>query len=418
MSGERSRPDVVLVTVDSWRADIVHRMRNLHRLTEGFQQTVAVAHSAATHGAFPPILASRHSVQTYDSGGEIRADVTTLPAVLGCHGYATAGIIGSNPFLARWSPEFDHFWNDGMTQEMAGPGRRYPFFDRATRFLRLQKRAPVTTVANRARSWYRNTAPPRFLWMHLMDIHGPYFSGVKGAIENGLAETYGTLARYHVLNREPDGELLDRLRALYRRCVHRLDEQLSRVFEFVDPDAIVILTGDHGEEFEHGYHGHAQLYDECVTTPLFARGLSHPLEACHVRHLDLAPSVLDALGIEQPSGWVGSPTTTETRDAILTNHVPDQHRSYVGIRTADHKFIKAFHDHRWTVEERELYDLVRDPGEQNPLPPDRIRDSEFEDQVDSFLESDEVNADVIRETTSGVDDSVKERLRELGYVQN
>ncbi|MFB6151443.1 MAG: sulfatase-like hydrolase/transferase [Haloarculaceae archaeon] len=410
------RRDVVLVTIDAWRRDAVADMSSLRGIAAAgdYEQSVAVSHSASTNGAFPPLLAGRHFMQAYDGDGRVAPDVTPLPEVLGERGYATAGIVASNPFLAKWAEYFDHFWNDGMTTDVDYSGPRYTLFDRASRFARLKQRVNATAVADRARRWYRSRDGPRFLWVHLMDVHAPYFTGIRGAREHGLLDTYATLFDYHVRGNDTPANR-ERLRALYDKCVEQLDERLADVFAFVDADAVVVVTGDHGEEFEHGFHGHAQLYDECVTTPFFARNLRHPVGECPVRHLDIGPSVLAELGVDPPPDWEGEPVDGTTRRALLSNHAPVLDRTYVGVRTEQYKFVKSYHDKQWTVEDRELYDHREDPGERTRVDDPAVA-SELEAAVDAFLDRDDADVGVIRERETGLDDGVENRLKELGYV--
>ena len=412
----RDRPDVVLVTVDAWRYDAPDLMGEFRDLAarEGYDRSEAITGSAATHGAFPPLLASQHLVSAYGPDGGVRDGVTTLPEVLAEHGYATGGFVASNPFLAKWVPYFDRFWNDGMTDSVEYSGARYSTFDRAQRFLRLRQRVTAREVADRAQRWYRTRESPRFLWLHLMDVHGPYFPGLRGARKVGLAETYRTLFDYHVRG-DSSPEVLASLRTLYEQCVARLDARLASVLDVFGPETVVVVTGDHGEEFDHGFHGHAQLYDECVRTPFFARNLEGPIADSTVRHLDLAPSVLETLGIAAPSDWEGRPVDGSPRTAVMCNHAPLLDRTFVGVRTDRYKFVKSFDDERWTVENRELYDLRTDPGERHPVDAPAVA-SDLEATVDAFLDRGDVDLGVIRETNTGIDGDVEDRLEELGYV--
>lgn len=436
--------DVVVITVDSWRADAVERMPNCRGLTEqGYDRATAVPGAAATHGAFPPLLASDHAVACYESGGSVRPSVTTLPERLSEAGYRTAGFIASNPFCSKWADRFDHFWNDGMQAADAGDEWGYATLDRARRFLALRKRVPAPRLVERARDWYETTAPPRFLWLHLMDTHGPYFPGLRRARRVGLARTYRTLYRYHVAD-QPYDRVADGLRALYRQCVDRLDSYLPEVVEFLAEDAVVALTADHGEEFDHGYHGHGQLYDECVRVPLFTRGLDADLAETTVRHLDLPPTLTDAVDVSSPDGWRGSPVgrtasnesdehadsgsvtngtsasdeqvaTLADRPALMANHSPRLGQTFIGVRTDRHKYVRTYDDESWTIEREELYDLLHDPDEQE-LVDDPGRRDRLANRVDTFIARPDTDLDVIRETTPGVESDVRDRLRELGYV--
>ena len=408
-----SRRDVVMVTIDSWRADAVERMDTPDRLVAaGYEQSEAIAGAAATHGAFPPLLASTHAIHAYTDAGQLRPTVETMSDRLAEVGYATAGFVASNPFLSKYDDRFDRFWND----ELGDPtGDWHGTLDRVRRFLTLQKRVPAPAVAARAREWFETTPPPRFLWIHLMDVHGPYFPGLRRARRVGLARTYATLSRYHIADTE-HSVLKDDLRALYRACVDRLDASLSSVVEFVPDDAVVVCTADHGEEFDHGYHGHGQLYDECVRVPLFARGIDAPLAETTVRHVDLPPTILDSVDVGPPSDWRGSRVDGTDRPALLANHSPALGQTSVGVRTARHKYLRAYDDTSWSVDREELYDLRADPDEQSAITDESVR-SRLSDTVDEFLTGDGADLDVIRDTSTGIDADVHDRLAELGYVE-
>ena len=410
------RRDVVLITIDCWRTDAVSEMPRLRDSADekGFNRARAVSHSAATDGAIPPLLASRHSVQAYGRDGQVRKDVRALPGVLREFEYSTAGIIGSNPFIAKWVRYFDHFWNDGMRVSMDYDSPRYSTADRVSRFLRLKQRVNATELTARARRWYQSTQSPRFLWMHLMDVHGPYFTGLRGAGQVGLFKTYKTLFDYHVKNRSTE-KIRNRLHALYRQCVRQLDERITAVLDMVDSDAIVVLTGDHGEEFDHGMHGHARLYDECVTTPLFTKNIARPISHYDVRHIDLAPTILAELGIDKPPSWEGTPVNGTVRESLLSNHAPQLERSYVGLRTDQYKLIKSYHDQHWTEKNQELYCLDTDPKEQTTVQNTGVT-RELETAIDSFLERNDMGLHVLQERSTGIDEEVEERLTELGYA--
>jgi hypothetical protein len=108
------RRDVVLVTIDCWRHDAPARMPVLSELTADYERRDAICQAPATRGAFPALLASEYYPQAYTGFDAVSDDVRSLPKVLSEAGYATCGIVGSNPFLSTWSDDFDRFWNDRM----------------------------------------------------------------------------------------------------------------------------------------------------------------------------------------------------------------------------------------------------------------------------------------------------------------
>ena len=130
---------------------------------------------------------------------------------------------------------------------------------------------------------------PLFLWTHLFGPHEPY---VKAA-------------EYDFGNQD-----LDR----YDSEVRAADATVGRLVEMMrrhDPNSVIIVTADHGEEFgDHGgrYHG-TSVYDEQVRVPLLivtpgiaqGRVIEPPVQT-----IDLLPTVLDGLEIVIPPRMRGT----------------------------------------------------------------------------------------------------------------
>jgi len=95
----------------------------------------------------------------------------------------------------------------------------------------------------------------------------------------------------------------------YLNAVHHLDSQLARVFDALErkgllDSTIVIVTGDHGEEFmEKGRWGHASAFTEEQTrVPLviYVPGQPPAVIDRMTSHLDLPATVLGLLGVANP----------------------------------------------------------------------------------------------------------------------
>lgn len=110
-----------------------------------------------------------------------------------------------------------------------------------------------------------------------------------------------------------------RIRSLYDACVHRLDEQLSRVVDAVDLDTtIVCVTGDHGEGFDYElgrlHHG-GRLHDDLINVPLLLhvppsvdddrRRRLDAHRSAPVSATDILPTLLDLAGETVPGGIDG-----------------------------------------------------------------------------------------------------------------
>jgi arylsulfatase A-like enzyme len=421
LGGEESRPDIVLVNVDCWRYDAPERMPRLDRSTAGFERGEAVCQAAATNGVFPALLASEYFHEAYgaDSFGAVDEEVVPLPTVLEEVGYSTGAFVGSNPFLGKWEPYFESFWNDGMRAHDEDRNREaYSLSDRIRNLLTLTPRVSASEVAERAGAWFETTNGPRFCWMHLMDTHGPYYPGLERGRSVGLLDTYRSLVQYSRQGMDAPDAVLDTVRDLYWECVGRLDEQVPAVLNVVPSDAAVVLTADHGEELYHGHIGHARLYDECVRVPCYVRppaGTDIELSVS-MRQLDLAPTVVDWLGLEPPRDWVGASYDGTARDSFQLNRsfVDGEERVYAGLRTERAKLVEVY-DRAGRRIGRECYDLVSDPEERHAVDPEAHPDGEsLARRLREFLDGTSV-VDAVVASQRDPDETVRQRLEELGY---
>lgn len=76
--------------------------------------------------------------------------------------------------------------------------------------------------------------------------------------------------------------------------------------------SILIICSDHGHEFgEHGEYGllYYKLYNELIHVPLIIHGINEKRtmerERKKISLIDLAPTILDILGIKQPKEYMG-----------------------------------------------------------------------------------------------------------------
>jgi membrane-anchored protein YejM (alkaline phosphatase superfamily) len=126
-----------------------------------------------------------------------------------------------------------------------------------------------------------------------------------------------------------DPALIESVRNRYMNALHQADALVGRMLDELRAsgqldDTILILTGDHGEEFaEHGYWGHTGNFTlEQVAVPLLMRGpgIAPGLEHRPTSHLDIAPTLLEMLGADpaQRAQWCTSenlfaPSNTRAR---------------------------------------------------------------------------------------------------------
>jgi len=165
-------------------------------------------------------------------------------------------------------------------------------------------------------------------------------------------------------------------RRRYDREVAYVDRQIGRLLDALRArgdleDTLVVFTSDHGEGMgDHGLVGHIhQLYDSLLRVPLILSGpgVGDPrVERERVGLVDLVPTLLDVFGLPSPpdlSGrsLVGRPQDRPTPLLAMT-FAPESRQNLLAVMAGRYKLILDT-DSR----ERELYDLVDDPGELNDL---------------------------------------------------
>jgi arylsulfatase A-like enzyme len=183
-------------------------------------------------------------------------------------------------------------------------------------------------------------------------------------------------------------------------------------------NSIIVFTSDHGEELgEHGFvgwHSHT-LYDELLRVPLIvrfpsARRAGREVEGL-VRSVDIAPMILETLGIASPAQFQRfSLATALARGRAPASSVllwrespPGDTAEHEGLRTED-----------WKLVDGRLYDLRNDPGETRDLAaeqPGVVRD--LTNRLHTLLRQRP------RPGTQPIvpDPETTEKLRALGYLQ-
>lgn len=173
----------------------------------------------------------------------------------------------------------------------------------------------------------------------------------------------------------------------YQRYLETLlgvDHSIGRVLDYLkennlDEETMVIYMGDNGFAFgEHGLIDKRQAYEESMRVPLLARcpGLIKPDTKVTqmVLNLDIAPTILETAGVQQPSQMQGKSflpllkgQQLAWRDRIFyeyywENAFPQTPTQYA-VRTDQYKFIRT--QGIWDIDQ--LFDIQKDPYEVNNL---------------------------------------------------
>jgi hypothetical protein len=158
----------------------------------------------------------------------------------------------------------------------------------------------------------------------------------------------------------------------YRNALHEADAALGQLMDglrrrdLLDKTLLVIF-GDHGEAFgQHSCnYGHTLfIYDENVSVPLIvaAPGLfKEPIRVKRVASLiDVAPTILDLLGISRPTEYQGRSLLDDRPQMAL--FATDYSLGFLGLRDGQWKLI-----HELESGQSRLFDLSSDPGERHDL---------------------------------------------------
>lgn len=139
---------------------------------------------------------------------------------------------------------------------------------------------------------------PFFTFMFFESSHANYYFPETHVIRDNYLDDFDYLS-------VDIGENIDMIKNRYINASHYLDSRLGMVFKalkenHLEDNTIVIVTGDHGEEFmEKGRWGHNSTFvQEQIQVPLVLRipGENPRVIQTMTSHLDLPATVLHALG--------------------------------------------------------------------------------------------------------------------------
>ncbi len=398
---QKAGPNLLLITLDTARADRLGcygyqkaATPNIDRLAvDGvlFEKAftpvplTVSSHASIFTGCYPP----HHGVHTNDEKLLDEPNLC-LAEMLEARGYHTAAFLGAavlhrdSGMAQGFETYFDDFSAAGPARAAASPEKS------------------AAEVVDPAILWLlQEVEAPFFLWIHLFDPHRPFQAPATFAAR-GSGDPYDAEITYsdHWI-----GELLTALRVSGHR-----------------DNTVVAFLSDHGEglgdhdETAHGFF----IYDSTLHVPLIisAPGLLPRGERIEplVRTVDLAPTLLDLLGVPVPAGMHG------TSLKPLIDGAPDQPRELyaetyypatsfgwsplLGLRTAERKAILAPRPEYYLLEEDggETVDRYAEmPGEAAGLL------ARLEARVPQ-LEREGVSQ------TRLLDEQSREMLRALGYL--
>lgn len=346
---QRAR-NVLFITVDALRADAVGFGGAAHPTTPTLDALAARgtvfsrAYTAApmTRRAFPSLLGGRYpsNVRWLDLQTGYQYTVSAPDNVFMAEAIVQAGL--TTACVLAFSYGKNGRFDQGFQLNTVHAASRFPRETNAN--------VIVDDALRLMKGWRDDPAQPRFfLWLHFYEAHYPY--------ERHAGIDFGASDKERYL-----GE------------VRWIDNQLARLFTELTAlgladDTAIVFTADHGEEFgEHGGKWHGDLYPEDLHVPLLVYvpgGAPRKIDA-PVSTVDVAPTILDLLGVTAPAEYDGDSLVPlvdgepPPADRVVFAEVfPDAKvpRRLVTLIERDWQLIVDFQ-----LGLRELFDLRKDPA--------------------------------------------------------
>lgn len=293
-----------------------------------------------------------------------------------------------------------------------------------------------------------------FLWVHVFDPHLPYAppADLRTGLDPDLEREYPAMdwaELYEVAERHSGdipGNYFEHAKALYQGDVTYTDRWIGKLFEGLGPrldDTLTLLTADHGESFGNGvYFEHADcLYEGAIRIPLIVR--YPPLFQAGVRrqqltsNLDVAPTVLEALGLDIPVTFSGHSLLDtegdEDRFVILQHPLfqpraaknrPEKRRRMISVAGAPTSEVRVDAERvgvmssRWKLlrmaDERELYPTGPNADETQNLvesEPDEL------ERMERLLEETLARHPLRIIDQEEIGEDMLDQLKELGYIE-
>jgi arylsulfatase A-like enzyme len=381
--GQETRPDIILLTVDTLRADNVSaynpnsRARTPHidsLAAEGIRFERAYSPISVTGPAFCSMHTGRrpglHGVvlNIFRGGTPLPSDVSTLAQALKAQGYSTGAFVSG--FTLR--PEL-------------GLDRGFDTYEWPEALFR-----PGEETAAAAVHWLQAQEGPVFLWFHSFDPHGPLRKWPNPKPRRSWERSAEKLARIASYQRVAGISDPTFYAERYASAVEYADRQVGQLLDALRQtqrmdSAVIVFNADHGESFDERDlwfdHG-TTAFEEQLHIPLIIRlpgaERAGEVQPALVSLQDVAPTLLHLIGAPALEGADGrADILTGGGHSVLTgesSHCKEEQGQACAPTGHAGKMFVARDETRAVVRRStvagvvyEYYDRIGDPGERRPL---------------------------------------------------
>lgn len=399
-----ARPNVVVITIDTLRADRIGaygyakaRTPNIDGLAaSGVRFEKAYSPVPITLPSHASLMTGTYPMRTgmHDfSGNKLDPALPTLATLLKAQGYSTGAVVGAAVLDRRFglNQGFDFYYDNFDFNRML-----------ETNLDAMER--PGSVVVDQALGWLRKNSTRRFfLWVHLYDPHHPY----------NPPAPYNTQFKDDLYNGE----------------IAYTDVQIGRLLGYLRraglaSNTLIVLAGDHGEGLgEHGEKTHGFfIYNSTLHVPLLMKlpgsgAVAKKVVADNVSLVDVLPTVLDALRMPVPAHVQGrnlmpliKGKSEDESHLYAESYLPRLHFNWSelrGIQAGSYRLIDG--------PKPELYDLSKDPGElQNLVEQKPALAMELRTQLANVIQKYSAGGETAQKTS--LDPAMAERLQALGYA--
>jgi arylsulfatase A-like enzyme len=425
------RWNLILISIDSLRADHLgsygysrNTSPSIDALAgEGTVLENAIAQSSWTLPSHASLLTSLYA-RTHGADGASKAiasDTPTLALALQGVGYETHAVVSGTLMWARYGFDagFDSY-DDSLIQES---------------FRENHEATTSPPVHERVVEILDDASEPFFLFAHYWDVHYDYIPPLPYSKKFGRKYrgrmTSNQFIKNPAINKKMNPRDLQHLVDLYDGEISWVDSYIGKLIDELKQRGlydrtIIVLTSDHGDEFfEHGEKGHQHsLYEELLHVPLIMRipeAEGGQRITDRVQLIDVMPTLLQLLGVAAPEGlqgrsftpllagegWEEQPAFSELTEATKVRDAKKRSNSWA-IYRGQYK-LTLFEENYYPIE---IYDLVNDPGEKEPIVDRELASrllADYQQWLDA-VPSAEGNQ------TIELDEGIGEMLESLGYL--
>jgi arylsulfatase A-like enzyme/Tfp pilus assembly protein PilF len=400
----KQRPNVILITIDTLRADHLGcygyadiKTPTLDGLAADgilFERAISQvpltwpSHAVILTGTYP----FQNGVQDF-TGQPLSPQFRTVAQAFKQAGYATGAVVSAFVLDRSW-----------------GLARGFDYYDDAFSAETFQKK-DIGLVDRRAGesvdhalAWLKKTPRrPFFLWLHLYDPHSPY----------DPPEPYRTEYKAHLY----DGEIA------------YADHELGRLVAWLKGNKLydssfIVALSDHGESLgEHGEDEHGFfVYNSTVHVPLIVKppagsGISRDRRRQPVETTSVAPTLLARAGVKDAAiekQFQDAPILSEKGSAQASSY-SETFYPFSSFGWSPLRALESERFHYIEAPKPELYDLQNDPGETHNLAADQpAAEAVLKEKLQQLTSHNPFSSKVSSATSLNPD--AQEKLRSLGYL--